>query len=332
MSLNVPRAALAAIGHEDRLSFLEHLSELRARLIVSGAVLAVSFGFAFWQNHALLNVLNRPLAQATASAVEHAHGPLAQSALIQQRLRMALDQQRAAFQLLARSTTLRDPASRQALASAARADAAVVAITPTVSQGRQPVTLGIGEPFGQTVTVSAYFALLLALPVILWQLYAFVIPAFSPRERRVALPLMVLAPVLFVAGLVFGYFVVLPGAVGFLQNFNSSSFDTLVQARTYYQFILLTLLATGLFFQIPVAVIGLNRMGIVTTRQLRRHRRHAIVLLTALALLLPGTDTVTTVLELIPMLILYELSIIVAAMFERRSARPTDAYTEQEHR
>jgi sec-independent protein translocase protein TatC len=234
---------------------------------------------------------------------------------------VALDRQRAAFQLLSRSASHGDPATRRALASAAQADAAVVAITPTVSQGRQPVTLGIGEPFGQTVTVSAYFALLLALPVILWQLYAFVLPAFSPRERRAAVPLLTLAPLLFVVGIVFGYFVVLPGAVGFLQNFNAKSFDTLVQARPYYQFILLTLLATGLFFQIPVAVIGLNRMGIITTRQLRKHRRHAIVVLTALALLLPGADTVTTLLELIPMLILYELSIIVAAMLERRSDR-----------
>jgi sec-independent protein translocase protein TatC len=101
-----------------------------------------------------------------------------------------------------------------------------------------------------------------------------------------------------------------------------------VQARTYYQF-LLTLLATGLSFQIPVAVIGLNRIGIVTTRQLRKHRRYAIVLLTALALLLPGTDAITTLLELIPMLILYELSIVVAAVFERRSARPTDEHTDR---
>jgi sec-independent protein translocase protein TatC len=329
VSLNVPRAALAAVKHEDRLSFVEHLSELRARLIISAAALVVAFGLAFWQNHALLNVLNRPLARATTGALEHSHGPLAQSALTQQRLRFALDRQRAAFELLAQSPQPFHAAQRRALASAAQADAAVVAITPAESQGRQPVTLGIGEPFGQTVTVSAYFALLLTLPVILWQLYAFVIPAFSPRERRVAIPLLTTAPLLFAAGIAFGYFVVLPGAVGFLQNYNASSFDTLVQARTYYQFILLTLLATGLFFQIPVAVIGLNRMGIVTTRQLRKHRRYAIVVLAALALLLPGTDAVTTLFELVPMMLLYELSIIVADLFERRSKRATQEHTDR---
>src|ERR1700746_798919 len=127
---------------------------------------------------------------------------------------------------------------------------------------------------------------------------------------------MAMAPLLFIAGIAFGYFVVLPGAVGFLQNFTATSFDALVQARTYYRFILVTLLATGLFFQIPVAVIGLTRTGIVSTRQLRKHRRHAIVALVALALLLPGTDVVTTFLELIPMLLLYELSVFVAGLLE----------------
>jgi sec-independent protein translocase protein TatC len=114
---------------------------------------------------------------------------------------------------------------------------------------------------------------------------------------------------------------VLPGAVGFLQNFNASSFDALVQARSYYQFVLFTMLATGVLFQIPVAVIGLNQMGILSTRQLRQNRRYAIVAITALALLLPGTDPVTTLLELIPMLVLFELSIVTVSVLERRRSR-----------
>jgi sec-independent protein translocase protein TatC len=317
----IPRPALAAVGHEDRLSFVEHFSELRARLIIIGAALAIAFGLAFWQNHRLLDVLNQPLAQTTSGALAHSHGPLAQSARIQLRLRTALDRQRAAFDLLARSPAPLNATERATLAAAARADAAVVELSPTESSGRQPVTLGIGEPFGQTVTVSAYFAVLLVLPLILWQIYAFVIPAFTPRERRSSVPLLTMAPLLFAAGLVFGYLVILPGAVGFLQNFNAGSFDALVQAKSYYSFILLTLVATGLFFQIPVAVIGLNRLGVVTVAQLRKHRRYVIVGLSALALLLPGTDVVTTLLELVPMVVLYELSVILAAVFERRSRR-----------
>jgi sec-independent protein translocase protein TatC len=310
-----------AISHDARLPLLTHVGELRMRLIVSVATFLVAFGFAFWQNHAVLNALNRPLANATTGRPEHSRGPLAQTARTQEAQRVALKRQRAAFELLARNSTGQPAAERRALTVAAQADADAVAATPSNVQGRQPVTLGIGEPFSQTVTVSAYFALLLALPVILYQLYAFLVPAFSPRERKVATPMLALAPLLFAAGLAFGYLVVLPGAVGFLQNFNASSFDALVQARSYYQFVLFTMLATGVLFQIPVAVIGLNQTGILTTRQLREHRRYAIVAITALALLLPGTDPVTTLLELIPMLVLFELSIIAAAVLERRSRR-----------
>jgi sec-independent protein translocase protein TatC len=310
-----------AISHDARLPLLAHVDELRTRLIVSSVVLVVAFAFAFWQNHGVLNVLNRPLASATSGALQRSHGPLAEAARTQEAVRVALKRQQVAFAQLAHTSTARPPVERRALAAAAQADGRAVAITPTELSGRQPVTLGIGEPFGQTVTVSAYFALALALPVILFQLYAFVIPAFSPRERRVATPILALAPLLFVAGVAFGYFVVLPGAVGFLQNFNASSFDALVQARTYYQFVLFTLLATGVLFQIPVAVIGLNRMGILSARQLREHRRYAIVAIVGLALLLPGTDVVTTLLELIPMLVLFELSVVVAAVLERRSQR-----------
>ena len=330
MSVNLTRASLTGVDHDARLSLVDHLGELRLRLVVSGMALIVAFGLAFWQNHALLDVLNRPLERATAGALKHSRGPLAQSAREQQDLRIALERQRAAFELLARSPRPLAAPQRQALSAAADADAAVVAVTPATAQGRQPVTLGIGEPFAQTVTVSGYFALLLALPVILWQLYAFVIPALTRRERRAALPLLIMAPLLFVGGILFGYFVVLPGAVGFLQNFNASSFDALVQARSYYSFILLTLVASGLLFQIPIAVIGLTQARIVSTRQLRKHRRYAIVILTALALLLPGTDPVTTGLELAPMLLLYESSIIVAALFERRFARTDEQAGERD--
>ncbi len=311
--------AVRAIEHEARLPVLEHVGELRVRLMIALAAFAVAFGFAFWQNHAVLRLLNRPLAHASV----HAGGPLALTGRTEQSLGAALQRQRIAFRALTR-TEGTSPTTKQALAAAANADAVVAASIPTTPQGRQPVTLGIGEPFTQTVIVSAYFALLLALPVILWQLYAFVIPAFSPRERQVAAPLLAMAPVLFATGVAFGYLVVLPGAVSFLQNFNAGSFDALVQARSYYQFVLLTVLATGAFFQIPVAVIGLNSAGILSTRQLRQHRRYAIVALAAIALLLPGTDPVTTALELIPMLMLYELSVLATSLLERRGKRPTN--------
>jgi sec-independent protein translocase protein TatC len=120
---------------------------------------------------------------------------------------------------------------------------------------------------------------------------------------------------------IFGYFVVLPPAIRFLQTFNSSSFDVLVQAKPYYSFVTLTLLSLGILFQIPVGVLALTRAGVITTRQLRRNRRYAIVIIAVLAMLLPGTDPVTTLIEMVPLLVLYELSILLATWLDRATAQ-----------
>jgi sec-independent protein translocase protein TatC len=186
---------------------------------------------------------------------------------------------------------------------------------------RRPVTLGVGEPFFTTMRIASYGALLLALPIILWQLYAFLLPAFSPTERRVALPLMLMVPFLFLGGVAFAYFLVLPNAVNFLQNFNDDNFDILLQAKDFYRFSILVLIAMGLLFQIPVAILGLTRAEIVTVEQLRRNRRYAIVVIAVLAMLLPGTDPVTLGLAMAPLILLYEGSILLVALLDRRAAR-----------
>jgi sec-independent protein translocase protein TatC len=183
------------------------------------------------------------------------------------------------------------------------------------------VTLGVSEPFLTTVRIAGYAALLLSMPILLYQAYAFILPAFSPTERQVALPLMLMVPFLFVAGALFAYFVVLPNAVKFLQNFNDDNFDILLQARDFYSFSLLVLTAMGLLFQIPVAILAITRVGIVSVAQLRRNRRYAIIVFAVLAMLLPGQDPVTLGLAMAPLLLLYEGSILLAALLDRRAAR-----------
>ena len=136
-----------------------------------------------------------------------------------------------------------------------------------------------------------------------------------------ALPLMAMIPVLFLAGAVFGYFLVLPAAIGFLQNFNSDEFDVLVQAKSLYSFSIITLIVMGVLFQLPVGVLALTRLGIVTPRQLRRNWRYATVIIAVIAVLLPGTDPVTTCIEMIPMLVLYGVSILLAMWVERLDRR-----------
>ena len=182
--------------------------------------------------------------------------------------------------------------------------------------GDNPATLGIGEPFTTTITVTLYFALIVSLPVILFELYGFILPALSPHERRVAMPLLVAVPFLFAAGVAFGYFVVLPAAIRFFVNFNASEFNMLVQAGPYYNFAATILLAMGLVFQVPVVIIGATRLGIVTPRQLRKGRRYAIVACAAVAAFLPG-DVITLLLETVPLYLLYEASILVAAFVGR---------------
>jgi sec-independent protein translocase protein TatC len=201
------------------------------------------------------------------------------------------------------------------------------ALAPEV-RARRPVTLGVGEPFMETLKVSAYAGLLLALPLILYQVYAFVLPAFSPRERQIALPAMLGVPFLFIGGVVFGYFMVLPPAIRFLQNFNADSFDVLVQAQPYYKFVIMLLAAMGLLFQIPIGILALTRVGIVTTRQLAHNRRYAILAIAVIAMVLPGQDPVTMTMMMVPMYVLFEGSILMSWLMDRRDRRR--AATEQE--
>jgi sec-independent protein translocase protein TatC len=311
--------AIRPIGHEERLSLVEHLDELRTRLIVSVAALAVAFGFCLWQNHELLHLINAPLSKQTEKQVAKGNGPLGQTALAQQGvLKVAHDTEAIVGALIAPGSGLSSTTRTQLKAVIPRLKADVAKI-PRKPEGNKPVTLGIGEPFTTTLTVTLFFALIVSLPVILYELYGFILPALSPNERRIAVPLLTAIPFLFVVGVAFGYFVVLPAAVRFFQNFNSGEFNVLVQANQYYKFAATVLLAMGLVFQVPVAILAATRLGIVTPRQLRKNRRYAILACAAVAAFLPG-DAVTLILETVPLYVLYEASILLAAIVGRRDA------------
>ena len=141
-----------------------------------------------------------------------------------------------------------------------------------------------------------------------------------PAERRVIVPFLVLVPLLFVAGVVFGYYVVLPAALKFLLNFNSDQFQVQVRASDYYGFATLTLMAMGIVFQVPIGILALTRLGITTPRQLSKNRRYAYLILAIIAMLLPGTDPITMLVELAPLLVLYEFSIVLARALDRPAA------------
>jgi sec-independent protein translocase protein TatC len=236
-----------AVSHEDRLSLVEHLDELRSRIVVCVVVFGVALALCFWQNHILLEIASGPLP----------------------------------------------------------------------SDHKKLITFGISEPFTTSVTVAAYGAIILSLPIILYQAYAYLLPAFSNAERRVVLPLMLLAPALFLAGLAFGYFAVLPAAVKFLLNFNDSQFNVQVRARDYYSFFSTTMLACGIIFQLPLAILAVTRLGIVRIEQLTSNRRYAYLIIAVVAAALPGVDPVSMLIEMVPLLVLFELSILLARAFSR---------------
>jgi sec-independent protein translocase protein TatC len=242
-------ARYRAAKFDDHLTLVEHLDELRTRLVVSIAAVVVASALCFWQNDLLLEIANRPL-----------------------------------------------------------------------PGDRVPITFGVTEPFMTTLTLSVYGGLLISMPVVLYQLYAYVLPAFSDRERRTVVPFLLMVPFLFVAGVVFAYFVVIPAATQFLLNFNATEFNIEVRAREYYSFFALSCIAIGVLFQIPIGVLAVTRLGITTPDQLARNRRYAVLIIAVLAMLLPGTDPVTMLISMLPLVVLFEFSLLLA----RALGRPPD--------
>jgi sec-independent protein translocase protein TatC len=311
---------LKPIAHDERLSLVEHLDELRTRILICVAAFVIVGGICLWQDDRILKLVNEPLVEAqNKKPCDETRDPLEQSACWQQAQKAVNERLAAAARSLADSAS-DEPALRDQAEALSQAATAAAEASPR-GDPRRPVTLGVGEPLTATLLVAGYAALLISLPLLLYQLYAFVLPAFSPTERRVALPLMVMVPFLFYAGVVFAYFLVLPAAVDFLQNFNDDSFDVLLQARDYYKFSILVLGVMGLFFQLPVLILAITRMGILTPAQLRKNRRYAILIIAIVAALLPGGDPVTMLLMMFPILFLYEGSILLASLLDRRAAR-----------
>jgi sec-independent protein translocase protein TatC len=306
---------LRPISHDDRLSIVDHLGELRTRLIICAIALAVAFAFCFWQNQALLKVLNRALPATPATTQNHISGLTADNVKESRYLQNAAT----ALDGLAVSGH-QSAADRQFFAQASSNLKGAAGSLPQSTPKRLPITIGVGEPFTTTLTVCAYFALLFALPLLMYQAYAFVIPALNPHERRVALPVMLIAPALFIAGVAFAYFVVLPPAVHFLQGYNSENFDILVQAKTYYTFQILTMLGIGLAFQLPLGLLALHRIGAINGSTLTRHWRYATVIIAVIAAAMPGADPVTTALEMLPLVVLFLASIVMLKIADRRAA------------
>ncbi len=186
---------------------------------------------------------------------------------------------------------------------------------------RHLVTFGVAEPLSVSISVSLYAGLVLASPVILWQVWSFFAPALDPAAERRMLGFAAFGAALAGAGLTFGYDIVLPRAVGWLTNFDTGNFHVLIRASSYFSFVTSVLAGVAAVFELPLVVLAAVSLGILTSSALRRNRRLGYVIVAAIALALPGPDPVTTMLELLPMWALFEGSIWLAVLAERRAAR-----------
>jgi sec-independent protein translocase protein TatC len=240
------------LRHGEEATLVEHLGELRARLIIALAAIAIAFIVTYAFHGQILDWLNQPLPE----------------------------------------------------------------------RYRKPTTFSPIEPFTTSIWVSLWAAFLLALPVVLWQLWAFLAPAIEEHRQRSIVVVVGFATALGAAGVAFGYWVVLPPAIHFLTNFDSAHYNILIRARDYYRFVSFVLLGVALAFEVPVFVLALVRLRILTAAKLRSSWRVGVFAMTVVGVILPGVDPVSTILSVIPLVGLYVLSIGLASFLEPRWRSP----------
>jgi sec-independent protein translocase protein TatC len=245
------------LEHGDRVTLVEHLDELRSRLIISILAVGVGFVIAFIFQDTILEWLERPL-----------------------------------------------------------------------PEDKTLITFGVTEPFFTTIKVSFWVGLALALPVVLWQTWSFLAPAFQENSQRIVAGCVAVATTLFAAGLAFAYFIVLPRALNFLTTYNEEFFQIEVRANYYFSFVTLGLIGFALVFQLPIFVLALVRLGVLTSGSLRRNRRIGYVSVLVVAIILPTVDPVSLAFEVVPLLVLFELSIWAAVLLEKRWAAKIEARRE----
>ena len=189
------------------------------------------------------------------------------------------------------------------------------------------------DPFSVLITASFSIGVVIALPVILYQVWAFLAPALYKHEKRVVLPVIFGAILLFVSGVALSFYVVLPLAISWLMGIarNTDALEPMITYREYFSFAVNMSLAFGLCFELPIVILLLATLGIVTPEFLRRYRRHALVLcVVAGALLSPGDLVWTTMLLAAPLYLLYELSVVLTVIvYRRRRKRAAQAAAEE---
>jgi sec-independent protein translocase protein TatC len=330
-----------------QMSFLEHLDELRRRLIRSFVFVFVSLVLCWFVSDRIYNFLAAPVRRALASAAQR---PVPLQGLTGHEQILSLgsvkegDAGRYVFDERTKLGTSVIPAGASVAARVALGangqlgvftDEPLFAGASVIPKGvRLPVNFAAQagelpgsedklvvrtavEPFSLYLEVSLYAALCLSVPFLLWQVWGFVAPGLYPHERGWAIPFVLMSTASFVAGAAFAYYVLFPPAVAYLLGLGQD-FRLFLNASDYFDFIIIVMLAMGVVFQMPAVTYVLSRIGLVDARFLVSHwKASTVIILVAAAVLSPTNDVPNMMLFAAPMVVLYLVSIFIAWMFSR---------------
>ena len=336
-----------------QMSFLEHLDELRTRLIRSMAFVLIAAFACWWVSKPIYNFLARPVQRALAEAQQQRKvtidGLNGQLSMVPLNSLHQNDKVRWIFPELTKLGQITIPAGASVMARVDRdaqgnlglfTDEPLTAGNDVLPKDvKLPIDLSRGydqltdpndklvvttalEPFTLYVKVSLYAAIALSMPFLLWQIWAFVSPGLYPHERKYVTPFIGFSSIGFVAGAATAYKVIFPPAAKYLLGLGQD-FRLLLKADDYFDFIILLMLGMGIVFQMPAITYVLSRIGLITARwMLKVWRTAVIVILISAAVLSPTNDVPNMLLFAAPMFVLYAISVLVAWIFgrERRTA------------
>ncbi len=334
-----------------QMSFLDHLDELRKRLMYSAIIIVVAFVFSWYFKEVIYNFLAVPAIEALGEAVRRdvpLTGLKGDEAIIPLNQMAAGERARYVFDQATRlGTGVVQPGTSIAAIVANDSngqpglytDEAIITGTVVIPKGvKLPVEiLGTtvssgaderlivttpGETFTLYVTQSLYAAIAFSVPLLLWQIWAFISPALYKHERAYVTPFVLLSTISFVVGAAFAYYVLLPPALNYLLGL-AQDFRPLLRASDYFDFVTIVLLAMGVIFQMPAVTYVLARIGLVTPSFLIKSWKLAVVIILIVAAVVsPTGDIPNLMLFATPMMVLYVFSIGIAWLFGKK--RQTD--------
>jgi sec-independent protein translocase protein TatC len=190
-----------------------------------------------------------------------------------------------------------------------------------MNEGETLIFTGIPEAFFTFLKVSFLAGLLLAIPVIMFEFWMFVAPGLYKNERKIMMPIIIISSFFFIGGALFGYFIVFPFGFQFLLGFETETLRPMPSMKEYLSFSAKLLLAFGFVFELPLVITFLARIGLVTVDFLKKNRKYAVLIFFIISAILTPPDVVTQIMMSIPLMVLYEISIIGAKVFGKKTAK-----------